>query len=401
MIAASMVAMTLAASSSLGGSDLVKLLIAFLLVALGMARPPLVPDRAWRFICWATAASLALWLIPLPTARHVSVSVCAVAFIFLAFAMEVAHERVAIAGHPKISRTIEFGTAHRGLVRAYVVRLPDGGALHGQPFSPIVLPVTARGANIENCRATVEFEAESFKKAIRGRWENRAQPMKGLGEDWSVFDAITLLKDEDDAIAIAVQHEGDGSAYMLCNRSWEMPLVRGQPDFRMPEFLLPLSVVNVRVTVRGDEMDDQPYEFPIGPVDGVWIPHPENSGGNTPIGHSPDDGRDRENEVQKIRLIRGEIDDGREIVERAIGAANVYVLIEDSNWVGHRLTLAKIPEAGDAYNLSRKAWGGFYRYNRHVSARDFKPDEEHAAVVADAQRASDALRVLEDKVRPK
>jgi hypothetical protein len=147
--------------------------------------------------------------------------------------------------------------------------------LVGDSFTPLVLPVTARGANIENCRSTVEFNAPSIaQKGMKGRWENRGKPTQGFGQDWSVFDAITLLKDDDDAIAIAVQHEGDASAFMLCNRSWKMPLVYGQNHFRMPAFLLPPSdPVSVRVTVRGDEMDDCAYEFVLRHLAGLWQPY--------------------------------------------------------------------------------------------------------------------------------
>lgn len=60
---------------------------------------------------------------------------------------------------------------------------------------------------------------------------------------------------------------------MLCNRSWEMPLHRGQPDSRHPDHLLPRGEVRVRVTVRGDDLEDSVSEFGIRPLDGTWEPY--------------------------------------------------------------------------------------------------------------------------------
>jgi len=66
---------------------------------------------------------------------------------------------------------------------------------------------------------------------------------------------------------------GDEDAYMLCNRSWEMPLHHGQPDFRHPDHLLPRGEVRVRVTVRGDDLTDSVFEFGIRPLDGASEPY--------------------------------------------------------------------------------------------------------------------------------
>jgi hypothetical protein len=170
------------------------------------------------------------------------------------------------------SREVEFGEPFRSEPRAFHRQTPAGTQV-GTAFTPIVLPVTARNGNIVNCRATVEFKGESFEKGMRGRWENREQPKKIYGADLSYLDRITLLRDEDDAIAIAVQHETDPHIYMLCNRSWEMFLHLGQDGLRHPEYLVPGKEASVRVTVRGDDMEDCVYEFVLAQGDRyVWNP---------------------------------------------------------------------------------------------------------------------------------
>jgi hypothetical protein len=103
----------------------------------------------------------------------------------------------------KPTRWIEFGTPYRAAARAFHREAPEGVKV-GQAFTPIVLPVHARGQNISNCRSTVEFKALGFQKGMRGRWENHGQPKRIYGEDISYLDRITLHKDEDEAIAIAV-----------------------------------------------------------------------------------------------------------------------------------------------------------------------------------------------------
>ncbi len=181
-------------------------------------------------------------------------------------------------------RSIEFGEPFRATARSFHLQTALG-TLIGDPFTPIVLPVTARGANIVNCRSTVHFKSPSFEHEMKGRWENRAQPTRGVGEDWSVFNAITLLRDEDDAIAIAVQHEGDARAFMLSNRSWEMPLQHGQNDFRHPDHELPAEPLLVLVTVRGDDMNDCTFEFALSSVNGTWQPSPK--GTEPPVAYDP------------------------------------------------------------------------------------------------------------------
>jgi hypothetical protein len=171
---------------------------------------------------------------------------------------------------------IDFGTPYRAAPRTYDLRYPDGRVTHGAPaFSPIALPITARDANIANCRASVEFEAPwaSFRLIVKGRWENRAQPMQGFGQDWSTFDKITFLKDENEDVGIAVQHDGDPAAYALCNRLWEMPLHHNRLNFQHPEFVLPVDDVQVTVTVRGEDLRDSSYTFAIRPINGEWLPH--------------------------------------------------------------------------------------------------------------------------------
>lgn len=167
---------------------------------------------------------------------------------------------------------IEFGEARLTQPKAYRF----GGAV-GDTLTTIVLPVRARGGRIVNSRASVTFTAPwaGYTHEVPGRWENRTkQPMRGFGEDWSELDRITLYEHDTDDIAIAVQHEGDDDAFILCNRSWEMPLQHGQPDFRHPELLLPRGRVEVEVTVRGDELEDSSCTFSIEPTDGVWRPCP-------------------------------------------------------------------------------------------------------------------------------
>jgi hypothetical protein len=98
--------------------------------------------------------------------------------------------------------------------------------------------------------------------------------MQGYGIDWSTYDTITLLKDETEDVGLVVQHEGADELYILCNRSWEMPLHHGRLNFQHPDLLLPVGALTVKVTVRGDDMDDQVHTVTLHPGDGLWIQPP-------------------------------------------------------------------------------------------------------------------------------
>ena len=69
------------------------------------------------------------------------------------------------------------------------------------------------------------------------------------------------------------------------------------------------------------------------------------------IGRPPDEDA-RVNNLQKLRLIRADIAEGKEIVERAIGASKATDPVPMDNWRAHHHTLARTPEARDAYRLS-------------------------------------------------
>jgi hypothetical protein len=103
--------------------------------------------------------------------------------------------------------------------------------------------------------------------------------------------------------------------------------------------------------------------------------------------------------IQKIRLIRNEIDEGARIVERAVGVDQVYELVGDAYWVGHRNELAAVPEAGAAHRLAGRAWEGFRRYNTAVKDRAYISNSDLEQIVADARRAVDALNVAADDLR--
>ncbi|MGH7484837.1 MAG: hypothetical protein ACREMY_04410, partial [bacterium] len=124
------------------------------------------------------------------------------------------------------------------------------------------------------------------------------------------------------------------------------------------------------------------------------IPQPESSKTINRI-----DGRNLAADLQKIRLIRGEIDTNGAIVTSAIGVSQVYESAFDDYWVAHRNELSAIPEAGDAHRLCVTAWRGLEKYNRAVSRRTFISNEDLEAIVKGAQRASDSLGVAEDSVR--
>ena len=303
------------------------------------------------------------------------------------------------------ARWIEFGTPFRAEPRA-LHRQTAQGTRVGSAFTPIVLPVHARGGTVVNCRSTVEFKARDFEKGMRGRWENHGEPKRIYGEDISYLDRITLLKDEDEAIAIAVQHETDPHIYMLCNLSWEGFLHLSREDFRNQQYTLPNSPVSVRVTVRGDDVDHCSYEFMLVQGDGYqWRPVFEDEIGNPLVPFAdaggatpPERDREREADLQKIRLVRGEIDTGRQIVERAIGVSQVYETVPNDYWVGHRNEIAAVPEAGDAHRLCVASWDGFDRYNRVVNKREFISDDDLRAMAKTAMQASDSLGVADQAV---
>jgi hypothetical protein len=141
---------------------------------------------------------------------------------------------------------------------------------------------------------------------------------------------------------------------------------------------------------------------------GLWAPHvlhkvPAAPNPRRPEAHEQES-QSQENEwrrssLQKVRLIRNEIDEGTRIVERAIGVSQVHDLVDDTYWIGHRNELAAIPEAGDAHRLAGTAWQGFRRYNNAVKGRTHISDEDLEAIVADGRRAVDALGVAADSLR--
>jgi hypothetical protein len=102
---------------------------------------------------------------------------------------------------------------------------------------------------------------------------------------------------------------------------------------------------------------------------------------------------------QAVRLIRGEIDEGTRVVERAIGVSQVYEVVSDVNWIAHRNELAGISEAGDAYRLAGIACEGFRRYNNAVKGRLPIPNSDLTEITEDGRRAVAALGVLADLLR--
>lgn len=108
---------------------------------------------------------------------------------------------------------------------------------------------------------------------------------------------------------------------------------------------------------------------------------------------------DRSPSLQKVRLIRNEIDEGTRVVGRAIGVSQVHDHVGDHNWIAHRNELAAIPDAGDAFRLAGIAWEGFARYNDAVKRREFISNEDLEEIVKDGRRAVDALRVAADYLR--
>src|SRR6266566_9982395 len=101
---------------------------------------------------------------------------------------------------------IEFGSPRRTAPKAYRFLNSQGGTLRiGDPFSVIVIPVTARDNSIENCRTSVRFSAASvgYSHEVPGRWENRtAQPMQAFGQNLSELERTTFLKDDSDDVAV-------------------------------------------------------------------------------------------------------------------------------------------------------------------------------------------------------
>jgi hypothetical protein len=309
------------------------------------------------------------------------------------------------------SPRIEFGVPLRASPRAFRYNSPQGAELNGEEFTPIVLPIHVRGGTVNNCRATVEFRgAEGFEQGMRGRWENHGEPKRIWGEDISYLDRIQLLKDEDEAIAIAVQHERDPHIYMLCNRSWVNVRHFNRPDLRLQELVLPhKGPIAVRVTVRGDEIEDSSCEFAL--VHGErgeqyrWKPIVEDDIGN-PLppfeaagSGMPSSGDGVEDELQQIRLVQGELRVGRATVEAAIGISQVHRTVTDTHWKAQQGRLAAIPEAGDGYSLAVESWVGFEKYNEAVRKRTFISDDDLQTIAKTAQRAIDALDIAATDVR--
>jgi hypothetical protein len=127
------------------------------------------------------------------------------------------------------------------------------------------------------------------------------------------------------------------------------------------------------------------------------IPPPSRPRGEVSAGGASEERRGAA--LQKVRLIRNEIDTGTRVVQRAIGTPQVDELVDDVYWIGHRNELAGIPEAGDAHRLAGYAWEGFYRYNNAVKARTFISNDDLEAIVRDGQRASTALGVAANALR--
>jgi hypothetical protein len=109
--------------------------------------------------------------------------------------------------------------------------------------------------------------------------------------------------------------------------------------------------------------------------------------------------RDRGAELRTIRTIRGEIDAGIRIVERAVGVEQVYEVVNDANWFAHRNALAAIADAGDGYRLANIAWEGFRTYNDAVKGRRFISNEALEQIARDGRQAVDALGVAADNLR--
>ena len=61
-------------------------------MGLGMARPPLIPDRFWRFICWSGAAwigvDVATVLGYLSPGRHMTLRIGLIAGLAIAYFIE-------------------------------------------------------------------------------------------------------------------------------------------------------------------------------------------------------------------------------------------------------------------------------------------------------------------------
>jgi hypothetical protein len=117
----------------------------------------------------------------------------------------------------------------------------------------------------------------------------------------------------------------------------------------------------------------------------TWI-SAELTAGSPPV--REEDGRDLGAELRTVRTIRNEIDEGRQIVESAIGQEQVYETVPDAHWFAHRNSLAEIPEAGDAFRLAGVAWRGFDKYNNAVKGRGFISNEDLEQIARDGRQAS-------------
>lgn len=106
----------------------------------------------------------------------------------------------------------------------------------------------------------------------------------------------------------------------------------------------------------------------------------------------------RESQLQKLRLVRGEIEVGRRILERSVPLRETYELVHSDNWFAHRNEVAAVPEAGDAHLLAVEAWDGFTQYNEAVNKRSFISREDMNEIARVAQKAVDSLGIADKAV---
>jgi hypothetical protein len=63
-------------SSTQDNHDALLGIAAVVCVVVGMGRPPLIPDRIWRFLCWSAAIELGLWIWDPPNRAHWLLGIC-------------------------------------------------------------------------------------------------------------------------------------------------------------------------------------------------------------------------------------------------------------------------------------------------------------------------------------
>ena len=115
-------------------------------------------------------------------------------------------------------------------------------------------------------------------------------------------------------------------------------------------------------------------------------------------GAEPERGAERSRSLQKVLLIRNEIDEATNAVRRGIGPWQVHDHVDD-NRIAHQNELAAIPAADDAFRLASIAWEGFGRYNDALKRRENLSNETLNQIVNDGKRAVDALCVVIDYLR--